>query len=73
MVEVVYDHLLVSFPGCSPEQILELLGLIRIKASLLKQLHIRTVLTSGGTVADAEMNIRPSYTPKPKGISAHFA
>ena len=38
-------------------QILSLSGRIRIKASLLKRLHIRTVLTSGGTVEDVEMNI----------------
>ena len=48
-------------------------GLIRIEVSPLKQLHIRTLLASGGTVENAEMNIRLSYIPELKDVSAHFA
>ena len=48
-------------------------GLIRIMDSPPKRLHIRTALTSGGAAANAEMNIRLSYTPEPKDASALFA
>ena len=48
-------------------------GLIRIMDSLLKRLHIKTALTSGGTAANAEMNIELSYTPELKAASVLFA
>ena len=51
---------------------LSLSGLIRIKVSPLKQLHIRTAPTSGGTAANVEMNIRLSYILEPKDAYALF-